>query len=293
MKNDYLLQKIQNLDDEAFVQIVGEITERSAVTNVKPKDGVVHVLSLSDELQEIRRTKHQFRGLSTGYTTLDAKMGGLEKGSVTLFAGETSNGKSALATNVAVNIAKTGTGVLYISLEMTRRQMIERLDAIAGDEWEAMNLLLQESFDLDYKSLEPLLKNAKELGGVEMVVLDYLQYLGRGMNLEEVAKMSKTIKSLALKYDIAFLVIVSLRKGDGKFKRQWKDIEVEDLMGTSAIGYDADTAIVVSRKDLENEFRDENIYVKVLKTRNTKLDYNDRILQFIWDKLRITEEWKV
>jgi replicative DNA helicase len=292
MKSDYLVERVQSLDDEAFVEVVAALTERSARTSHKPQDGLVHVLSLTAELEAVRKERGQFRGVSTGYTSLDAKMGGLERGSVILFGGETSNGKSALATNVAVNIAKTGTGVLYISLEMTQRQMIDRLDAIAGDEWENLNLLLQEAFNLDYKSLEPLMKNAKEYHGVEVVVLDYLQYLGRGMTLEEVAKMSKTIKALALKYDIAFVVIVSLRKGDGKFKRKWTDIEIEDLMGTAAIGYDADTAIIVSRKDEENEFQKNKLYVKVLKTRNTELDYNDRIVEFNWHRLRITEEWK-
>lgn len=107
--------------------------------------------------------------------------------------------------------------------------------------------------------------------------------------------MSKLMKSMALKYKLPFIVIVSLRKSDGgKFKRKWTDIEVEDLMGTSAIGYDADIAMVASRKDLDNKYDTNHMYVKVIKSRNMPLDYDDRYVKFKWDKTKITEpteEW--
>ena len=98
------------------------------------------------------------------------------------------------------------------------------------------------------------------------------------------------MKALALKYKLPFMVIVSLRKSDGgKFKRKWTDIEVEDLMGTSAIGYDADIAMVASRKNLQNEYEADRFHVKVIKSRNMPLDYNNRFLTFEWEKTKIKE----
>jgi replicative DNA helicase len=294
-KTDYLVEQIQNLDDEAFIEVVDKVATRSANTEIKRNDDIVHVKDLGGELDEVLAERGKLKGFSTGYTTLDEKMGGLEKGSVILFGGETSNGKSALATNIAVNLGKKGVSVLYISLEMTRKQMLDRLDYMTEGHALEVNLSFQKTFSLDYKDLEPLIKKATATAGVEVVVLDYLQYLGRGMSLDEVARMSKTVKALALTYNLAFMVIVSLRKagGDVKSKRKWTDIEIEDLMGTAAIGYDADTAIVVSRKDPENEFQKDHIYVKVLKTRNTELNWNNRIVELDWSRTRITEEWTV
>ena len=60
-------------------------------------------------------------------------------------------------------------------------------------------------------------------------------------------------------------------------------------MGTSAIGYDADIALVASRKNLENEFETDKFFVKVIKARNMDLNYDERFLAFNWDKTRITE----
>ena len=98
------------------------------------------------------------------------------------------------------------------------------------------------------------------------------------------------MKAMALKYSVPFIVIVSLRKSDGgKFKRKWTEIEVEDLMGTSAIGYDADIALVASRKNLDNQYDSSMFFTKVIKARNMDLDYDHRFVGFGWDKTRIRE----
>lgn len=293
-KHDWIKDKIIGLDDEALFEVAETVTEAIAgKEEEKPKNGIIHLADLDAEIEEIRQERGKFKGYHTGYKMLDDKMGGLEQGSVILVGGETSNGKSALATNIALNVSQT-VGTLYISLEMTRKQMLDRLDYMTGGFKGHYDLMFQQEFDLSYKDLEPLFLEATEKAEVKVVVLDYLQYLGRGMDEREVAKMSKTIKKLALKYNIAFIVIVSLRKAEaGKNKRKWYEIETEDLMGTAAIGYDADTIVIASRKNEDNEFDADSIFVKVLKTRNVALDYNDRIVRLKWDKTRITEDWTV
>lgn len=293
-KHDWIKDKIGTLDDEALFEVAEVVTDKLAgKEEEKFNDDIVHITELEDEIAEIRSERGKFKGFHTGYSTLDEKMGGLEKGSVILIGGETSNGKSALSANMAIKVAQE-VPVLYISLEMTRKQMLDRIDHMTDGKTD-IDLMFQQSFDLGYKDLEPLLKKAREMGDIKVVFLDYLQYLGRGMDDREIAKMSKTIKKLALKYEIAFVVIVSLRKAgaDVKNKRKWYDIETEDLMGTAAIGYDADTVIIASRKNEENEFDAEHIYVKVLKTRNVALNFNDRIVQLKWDRTKITEDWTV
>ena len=159
-----------------------------------------------------------------------------------------------------------------------------------GGNIDDLNLMFQTEYQIDYRHLDALFENGIEVG-VKLVILDYLQYMGRGMTLEEVAKMSKLMKALALKYSIPFIVIVSLRKsGMGKQNsRPWTTIETDDLMGTGAIGYDADVALIASRKNTENEFDTEKFFVKVIKARNMPLDYDRRFIEFKWDNTRITE----
>lgn len=284
----YLAEEVKDLDDPAFDTFMEKVTggERKS----RPEDSYVHIEELEEAVDKVRKERGQFKGFSTGYKVLDDKMGGLEKGSVVLIGGKTSNGKSALATNIAAKVCdKDGPDVplLYISLEMTQEQMLDRLDNITDPK--RLNMMFQKSYGISYKDLEPLILKAKMEREIEVVVLDYLQYLGRGMNLDEVARMSKTIKALALKYDICMMVIVSLRKGNTTKNEKWTDISTDDLMGTSAISYDADTIVLASRKSPEDQFVDNRIYVKILKTRNTYLNFNENLVELEWERTKIKE----
>ena len=283
-KAKYLIDRMRELDDDSFIEIAEAITDRSAETEVKKNDDLVHLSEIEDP---------SIDWISTGYTTLDDKIRGLAGGHVVLIGGETSNGKSALATNIAVNISRQ-MPVLYITLEMLHHELKKRIELCNDGTVDGLDMIFQKDFRITYKDVEPIIMKAKAMGEIKVVVLDYLQYLGRGMTLDEVARMSKEIKSLALKYQVPMIVIVSLRKSEaGKNKRKWTEIEIEDLMGTASIGYDCDTAVVVSRKDLDNEFDPEHVFIKVLKTRNTKLDYHDRYIQLEWKETKIIEDWTV
>lgn len=283
-KQDWLIEKVTSLDDEAFIEVVGAISERSVAYEDKPNDEIVHI----SEVESI-----DGNWISTGYSTLDEKIRGLGEGHVILIGGETSNGKSALATNIAVNVSRNNS-VLFITLEMVQHELKKRIELCNGGTVDGLDISMQKQFRITYKDLEPLFKRAKENKDIKLVVLDYLQYLGRGMTLDEVSRMSKEIKTLALDHQMPIIVIVSLRKNEsGKNKRKWTEIEIEDLMGTASIGYDCDTAIIASRKDLDNEFDPDHLYVKVLKTRNSAIDYHDRYIELDWKATKITENWTV
>lgn len=261
-----------------------ELAKRESIE----EGGLTHIADIATDIEEASKLWGRVSGITTGYPSLDAKIGGLKPGELILIGGETNNGKSALAQNIAVNVAREH-GVLFITLEMLMTEAGSRVKHMNGGSIEGLNLLFQTDYQIDYRHIDALFKNGVDVG-VKLVVLDYLQYLGRGMTLDEVAKMSKLMKAMALKYRIPFIVIVSLRKSDGgKFKRKWTDIEVEDLMGTSAIGYDADIALVASRKNLENEYDKDKFFVKIIKSRNMPLDYDNRFLTYGWDNTRIKE----
>ena len=283
-----VLKRLGDLEPEILEDLTIGSEQELANRETEDKAQITHIADIKEEIDQASKTWGKVSGISTGYPTLDAKIGGLKPGELILIGGETNNGKSALAQNIAVNVAKSH-GVLFITLEMQKAEAGSRIRYMNGGSVDGLNLMFQSEYQIDYRHLDALFENG--IGaGVELVVLDYLQYMGRGMTLDEVAKMSKLMKALALKYNVPFIVIVSLRKSDsGKFKRKWTEIEVEDLMGTSAIGYDADIAMVASRKDQSNEYTPDNFHVKIIKARNMDVDYNNRYLTFGWKKTRIEE----
>lgn len=67
--------------------------------------------------------------IKTGFTMFDTVSGGLYNG-VSVIGGLAGTGKTALACQIADNVAENGVKVLFLSLEMKERYIFERLNAI-------------------------------------------------------------------------------------------------------------------------------------------------------------------
>lgn len=256
----------------------------------KPTGGIINIQDIEQEIEEAYKSYGKFDGLEMGIPMLDNIVGGMRKGEVLLVGGDPNNGKSALAANIAVNVAKKKQ-VLFITLEMLPAAIGTRMRHINGGSISNLKISFQAQKSVNFTDLEKIFEEGVGQGGAEFVVIDYLQYLGRGMTNEEVSKMSKLIKDLARSYQIPLMVIVSLRKdSQGKGgRRKWTEIEIDDLMGTGAIGYDADVAMIVSRRDEENNWDNQYVYVRTIKIRSYPLDYDNNVAKLWWDKTRITE----
>lgn len=259
-------------------------------TKRKATGGIIHIADIADEIDEAYKKYGKFDGLATGINRLDQIIGGLRPGEITLIGGDPNNGKSALAANIAVNVARQKP-VLFITLEMLAPAIGTRMKHINNGSIQDLDMIFQKSTSINFTDLDQIFDDGVKDNHAELVVIDYLQYLGRGMTPDEVAKMSKLIKDLARKHEIPVIVIVSLRKDQKSQagRRKWTDIEIDDFMGTGAIGYDADVAMIVSRRDEENNFDDDYVYVRVIKIRSFPLNYNDNIAKLLWDRTKITD----
>jgi replicative DNA helicase len=155
-------------------------------------------------------------GLATGLTDLDSRMGGLQPSDLIILAGRPGMGKSALATNIAYNIAKAWNGELrpdghmatvnggivgFFSLEMSAEQLATRIIAeqtgipsnkirrgaideadfekIKDISIELQNLpfYLDETGGLSVGQLAARARRLKRQRGLDLLVIDYLQLL--------------------------------------------------------------------------------------------------------------------
>ena len=163
-------------------------------------------------------------GLSTGLVDLDAKMGGLQSSDLIILAGRPSMGKTALATNIAYNIAKTfraeqqpdgtmkaadGAVVGFFSLEMSAEQLATRIlseQAEIGsekirrgmidegefkrlvevsNEMSRIPLFIDQTGGLSIAQLAARARKLKRQHGLGLLVVDYLQLLsGSGRKSE-------------------------------------------------------------------------------------------------------------
>jgi len=160
-------------------------------------------------------SKSDVSGLATGFDDLDRMLGGLHPSDLVILAGRPSMGKTALATNIAFNIAKArltaerdnaletatnkGGVVAFFSLEMSAEQLATRLlsDAagiesdrirrgkISKQEYErladeAINLQklplhIDETGAIGIAQLQARARRLQRSGGLHAIVVDYLQ----------------------------------------------------------------------------------------------------------------------
>jgi replicative DNA helicase len=155
-------------------------------------------------------------GLATGLTDLDNRMGGLQPSDLIILAGRPGMGKTALATNIAYNVAKAWVGELradghmatvnggvvgFFSLEMSAEQLATRIIAEQtgipstkirrGDideadfekikdvsvELQNLQFYVDETGGLSIGQLAARARRLKRQRGIDLLVIDYLQLL--------------------------------------------------------------------------------------------------------------------
>lgn len=124
---DAILASPELLDDGRYGEV--EATIKAAVQIALVKDlGTDYYLNPKERLEAIREGKGQ---CSTGWKDVDEKLyGGLNKGEITIFAGQSGAGKSLFLQNLGVNWAMAGLNVVYLSLELSEKLCAMRVDAM-------------------------------------------------------------------------------------------------------------------------------------------------------------------
>ncbi|MDI6883373.1 MAG: replicative DNA helicase [Patescibacteria group bacterium] len=196
-------------------------------------------------IDELSKRKGGLRGIPTGFRSLDNLLAGLQKSDLIILAARPSLGKSALATDIARNVAcqyKIPVGIF--SLEMSRDQIADRLIAAQADidlwrlrtgrlsdegednDFErierAMGVLSEAPIFIDDASSSNILQMramARRLQadkGLGLLIIDYLQLMEpRNPNqamVQQVTETSKSLKSLAKELAVPVLAISQLSR---------------------------------------------------------------------------------
>lgn len=82
--------------------------------------------AVRDMLEDLSAPPGSEGGVLTGLAPLDDHLGRLQPEELILIAGRPGSGKSALGACIALNVARTGVGVIEINSEMSTRQMMRR-----------------------------------------------------------------------------------------------------------------------------------------------------------------------
>ena len=231
--------------------------------------------------------KSDLIGLNTGYPYLNQSTLGFQKGDLMILAARPAVGKSAYAINLALNVAQLNKEkhVAFFSLEMSIEQLMMRIFSykasiemkkirkgdlssedllmlsLAKQELSKLNLHFDENASSNIADIRAKCRQLKNAGHLDFVVIDYLQLItvanSKGNRQEEVSKISRQLKQLALELQVPILALSQLSRGiEG---REDKRPSLADLRESGSIEQDADLVMFLYRRsDVEGEETSED-----------------------------------
>ncbi|HMD42980.1 MAG TPA: replicative DNA helicase [Candidatus Acidoferrum sp.] len=231
-----------------------------------------------ERLERIFREGKSVTGISTGYGELDKLLSGLQPSELIILAARPSQGKTALALNLAENIAiRRGLPVAVFSLEMSKESLLQRLVAsvaqidahkfrsghLSRDDWRKMTevlgsisqapLWIDDAGSTSVLEIGAKARRLKRDKGLSLLVVDYLQLItGRGRfssRQEEVSSISRGLKGLAKELQIPVLVLSQLTRAP---EREERGPQLSDLRESGAIEQDADVVMFIYRPNFFN-----------------------------------------
>lgn len=226
--------------------------------------------------------KEKYRGIPTGFKSLDNLLSGLQASDLVILAARPSMGKTALALNMAQNAAKRGSSVGIISLEMSKEQLVERMfcSLLSVDSWKlrtghlsdddfgrigsvmdelnSMKIYIDDSSGNSLAELKAKARRLKMEHGLDMLIIDYLQLMSIGgisynqtNRVQEISEISRSIKALARDLSIPILALSQLSRAVEM--RPSKIPQLSDLRESGAIEQDADVVLMLYREDYYEE----------------------------------------
>jgi replicative DNA helicase len=248
-------------------------------------------------------------GLPTGYVDLDNLLAGLQNSELIVIAARPSVGKTAFALNIVRNVitnydaathgGEPGPPVLFVSLEMTRIELAERLLCCqarvdshkvrkgtlhaediqklmdAGDVLRRAKLYLDDTPSRNMMQIAALarrlMKKHEKEGGLRLVVIDYLQLIEpenrRDPRQEQVAQISRRLKFLARELGIPVVALAQVNRASEE--RQDHKPRLADLRESGSIEQDADTVLILHRPGRYEGSQEDNVLeVIIAKQRN-------------------------
>ena len=292
------LQKITNgvssdVIREGFDTFSKRVT--SGIGNKVGDDASEIANELADDLSKGIITR-----VATHIRTLDYfTYGGFNGGNLVILAARPSVGKTTIAMQIAQAASADNNKTLVFSLEMTKKELVQRLLQSTGlvsqyelvthninwDNYEKAlgmvvnsNLIINDDAYNIHDIRHKIITSVKTQG-VKMVMIDYLQLM-KGANPmmsknDQVGELTSILKQTAKQCNIPIIVLSQLNRASASENRS---PQLYDLRDSGAIEQDADIVVMLERsKDDMGAIIDNKIDMWIRKNRAGKCNFDNPI----------------
>ncbi|MDF3031422.1 MAG: dnaB [Moraxellaceae bacterium] len=233
-----------------------------------------------NRIEQLFSSNDPLTGLSTGFTDLDNKTSGLQKGDLVIVAARPSMGKTTFAMNLVENVMMNGAPVLVFSMEMPADSIVMRMLSSLGridqtrvrsgkleeEDWPRLTSTMammsdKQLFIDDTPALSPTevraraRRVARDCGGaLGLVMVDYLQLMRvpglENNRVNEISEISRSLKALAKELECPVIALSQLNRS--LEQRPNKRPVMSDLRESGAIEQDADVIMFIYRDEVYN-----------------------------------------
>ena len=237
------------------------------------------LLKSLDDVEKLYKSKGKTSGVSTGFTDLDSKTSGFHPSDLILIAARPSMGKTALALNIAQNIAvKQKLPTAIFSLEMSKVQVVNRIlcahamvdsqklrtGMLDSSDWDQIvgavgdlsdsPLYIDDTPGITIAELRAKCRRLKMEKGLKVIIIDYLQLMSGGKRSEsrqqEISEISRSLKAIAREMEAPVVALSQLSRAVES--RSDHRPMLSDLRESGAIEQDADLVSFIYRDDYYN-----------------------------------------
>jgi len=284
----------------------------------KPTTSIHDILQGTwDYIESLHEGDSNLTGVSTGFTDLDEKTCGFQRGELIIIAARPSMGKTSLVLNIAehvgVNIKspKNKKPILIFSMDLSAQQISQnmlgsvakidaqsmRSGALSDDDWSrlpiAMGGLSESAIFIDDTPGLGLLEiraNARRFKlqcDIQLIIIDYLQLIKTGSakkRQQEISGITRDLKELARELNVP-VIVVSQMDQSGESREGFAS-GMSGLRGSGSIEQDADVVILLHREDYYNSTkRPGEVDLNIAKQKNgptgrITLTFNQKFLRF-------------
>ncbi len=255
-------------------QQIYDISRGKEISGPKKISDVI-INDVYDNLYKITgEDKDQYKGVSTGFSTLDKYITGLNKSDFILIGARPAMGKTSFALNLAQNVTMYAKKkCIFFSLEMSKKQLADRLLAsFAGipsqklltgeldkDEWARLGnaagafndveLYLDDTASITVPEIK---SRVMRLKNVDIIIIDYLSLIQaatkRDNRAQEVSEITRHLKMLAKDLMIPVVCCAQLNRGTEGRGKSHKP-QLSDLRESGSIEQDADIVMFLYREE--------------------------------------------
>jgi len=286
--------------DLSHLETPEEIVEhaRAAVDNVvgAPRSKVRFIGDVLPEMVDHLRAGDTF--VPTLWQGLNAVIGGLRPGTMTVIAARPAVGKTVVAQGLATALAAHG-NVAFASLEMSDVELVQRFvadladlhigkmknGAMKDDDWArvdshrddiALRIAIDDRAGITPADIRSFVRSVAQRGPLAGVVVDYMQLLiskGKTPRHEMVADFSRQLKLLAKEFQVPVIALSQLnRQSEGQMGRARP--QMSQLRESGAIEQDADVVILLHREyDDQGNLNNTEIILDVAKNRHGRTGF--------------------